>query len=90
MLLKSALNFFAAPGWQAYGSDKDPRGERLPATAAALGADGASVTFSAATLRDGQVPLAASYGWATWPLSVLRNGAGLPAVPFLALSNGTR
>jgi hypothetical protein len=81
-LLKSAINYFASKGWQAYGSDKDPRGVRLPATSMALGADGASVTFSAATLADGQVPLAATYGWATWPLSMLRNGAGLPAVPW--------
>lgn len=89
MLLKSALNYFASPGWQAWGSDKDPRGVRLPATSAVLGADGISVTFSAATLRDGQVPLSAAYGWATWPLSVLRNGAGLPAVPWRVLAGNS-
>ncbi len=42
----------------------------------------ATAAFDPATLADGQVPLAATYGWATWPLSVLRNGAGLPAVPW--------
>ena len=90
VLLKSALNYFPAPGWQAWGSDKDPRGVRLQGVGAAVGADGMSVEFSAVTLAEGQVPLAAAYGWATWPLSALKNGIGLPGVPWRVLaSNAT-
>jgi hypothetical protein len=52
MLLKGALNYFASPGWQAYASDKDPRGVRLRVN----GVRGVNGVLSAIAFDDVPVP----------------------------------
>ena len=86
MTLTSVLDFFPETGravnWQAYGSSVDYRGAKLRGVNATVAADGRTVTFSALTTTDGQRAVAAAYGWATWPVSVLQNSDGLPMVPW--------
>lgn len=84
----SILDFFPETGrdvnWQAWGSDYDPMGVRLVGGGGVIGGPGNStLTFSAQTLMDGQMVMAAGVGWATWPVSVLMNGKGLPMIPWL-------
>jgi len=54
------------------------------AAAAALGADGASLELTVAAPPAGAVAAATRGYYAAWPVVSLRNGAGLPAVPWLA------
>jgi hypothetical protein len=83
VLLKSALNFAADPAWQAWASDRDPRGERVAATGG-VSPDGRTVTITA-TGGAGQAAAAAGYGWATWPVTpVVDAGTGLPLIPWYA------
>jgi len=82
-----ALNFLPSNTalWQSFGSDRDWRGERGPASGAA---SGATVTITAAAPSTGQRAVAAGYGWSTWPLTPLVVDAGgnttLPLIPFFA------
>jgi sialate O-acetylesterase len=83
VLLKSALNFAADPAWQAWASNRDPRGERVAATGG-VSPDGRTVTMTA-TGGAGQAAAAAGYGWATWPVTpVVDAGTGLPLIPWYA------
>jgi sialate O-acetylesterase len=81
--LKSAVNYSPAAGWQAFSSSRDPRGVLLPATAA-VGPDGQTVVLTAKTTGEGQAAVAVSYGYSTWPLLSVYDGAGLPLGPFYA------
>lgn len=85
ILFKQSVNYFAATGWQAYGSDRDVRGQRVAATAKLL-PDGRSVVISAEGAI-GQSVVAAGYGWATWPVTPLVDlGSSLPVIPWYALA----
>ena len=88
VFLKSALSFSPAAGWQAYGSDRDTRGVRLPAVGV-LQPDALTLILTATTLLDGQVARSAGYGWATWPVaSVFDKASGAPLIPWLAVHAG--
>lgn len=84
--LSSVLAFFPETGrsvnYQSYGSNVDFRGAKLAGVNVTLGADGSSLDFSAVTTRAGQRAIAASYAWATWPVSTVENSDGLPLIPW--------
>lgn len=84
----SQVSYSASRGWQAYSSNRDPRGVRLPASGE-LSLDHTAITLKATTLREGQVAVSAGYGWATWPVASLFGSSGAPAIPWLALAPNT-
>jgi len=57
---------------------------RVAVSSVALSADGRSVVLLTGPLAAGQVLAAVSYAYSTWPVTILRNSAGLPATPFFA------
>ena len=83
ILFKKSLNYFASAGWQAYGSDRDVRGVRIPATGVINTQDN-TVTLQATIPDKSMYIAAASYGWSTWPLTPLYSNDewDLPMIPW--------
>ena len=83
--LKSRYYFTRAPGWQTYNSTRPSAGlfYDVKPSSVAVGGDGKSLLINATLPAVGLGVDKIQYGWATWPLSSVANGAGLPAEPFM-------